>query len=150
MTAEAQIAQVVAHGDRSIFDEAVDLAALMLWYEALLSLMVGYYTQLHILEHGEDSDPKLRQLRVMTEDHVLMAGRFHIMQAGKLAYVCESAGLEGPAHSDLMERVMEVARERAERNNEPTLQEITDFWDAAGAPWPPANSFPAIRALQLH
>jgi len=135
MTTTAQPSQVVAHAADSVFNEAVELAALMLWYEALLSLMVGYYTQLHILEHGEDSDPQLRQLRVLTEDHVLMAGRFHNMQAGKLAYVCESAGLEGGEHEELMARVMVAARERAEQNNEPTLEEIKDFWDAAGKPW---------------
>jgi hypothetical protein len=146
MTAKAQVEKLSALG--GIFEEAVDLAALMLWYEGLLSLMVGYYTQLHILEHGEDSDPKMRQLRVLTEDHVLMAGRFHIMQAGKLAYVCESAGFEGDKHSELLNRVMAAARKRAEQNNEPSLGEIKDFWAAAGKPWHSPTFLPEGTVLQ--
>lgn len=142
MTANAQVTEVPASATRGIFDEAVDTAALMLWYEAMLSLMVNYYTQVHILEHGEDCDPKLRTLRVLTEDHVIMAGRFHLMQAGKLAYICESARLEGRAHEDLMARVMEVARERAARESEPSLQQIKDFWDAAERPWPSSGGPP--------
>ncbi|MFK3741451.1 hypothetical protein [Massilia sp. TN1-12] len=114
MSMSAPGTEVQASAMRDIFEEAVDTAALMLWYEAMLSLMVSYYTRIHILEHGEDSDPKLRMLRVLTEDHVILAGRFHLMQAGKLAYICESAGLEGREHDDLMARVMEFATERAE------------------------------------
>jgi hypothetical protein len=139
--------QTTVH-EQSKFDEAVDLAALMLWYEALSYLMVGYYTQLHNLEYGEDSDPTSRRLRVLTEDHVLMAERFRTMQAGKLAYVCESVGLEGRENEDLMARVMVVARERAERNNEPSVKELQDFWDAAGKPWPSATVLPEGTVLQ--
>lgn len=147
MSMSAPGTEVQASAMRDIFEEAVDTAALMLWYEAMLSLMVSYYTRIHILEHGEDSDPKLRMLRVLTEDHVILAGRFHLMQAGKLAYICESAGLEGREHDDLMARVMEFATERAAQNNEPSLQEIKDFWDAAGEPWPPAKPLPEGATL---
>jgi hypothetical protein len=135
MKTKAQDGMMLARSPSDIFEEAVDHAALMLWYEALLSLMVNYYTQLHILEHGEESDPKLRQLSVLTEDHVLLAGRFHIMQAGKVAYLCESTGLGGEKYSDLMEQIMAAAKEKADHDNEPSVREIKDFWEEVGSPW---------------